>query len=76
MYLFYFHRLVFSDIHGRKDEPEPEYHMDLPNYLEYKDLHEGLRGDFPSMSIRGMTDYLETCEKSFDSKCEDLYKER
>ncbi|XP_074653740.1 uncharacterized protein LOC141907863 [Tubulanus polymorphus] len=47
--------------------------MDLPDYSQYKDIHSQMLDDFPEVTMDRLNDYLTTCSKTFDKKCEELY---
>eukprot|EP00914_Ancora_sagittata_P028955 GHVO01057168.1.p1 GENE.GHVO01057168.1~~GHVO01057168.1.p1 ORF type:complete len:491 (-),score=62.76 GHVO01057168.1:1035-2507(-) len=68
-------RLLFSDAAGPQPEPEPEFHMDVPEMTSYKDLHSGMQDSFPQVSKGRVEDFFGSCSKPWDAKFEDLYKE-
>ena len=74
---FFFFRLLYHDMNSATSSvPEKEFHMSLPNYSLYSDLHAGVHHTFPPVSSNRLVEFLASCEKKFDSKIEDLYKER
>lgn len=68
--------MLFYDANGQKEEPAIEYHMDQPDVIHYKDIHVGIQESFPVITKERILDYLSCCDKTYDPKCEELYKER
>ena len=48
---FFFFRLLYHDMNSATSSvPEKEFHMSLPNYSLYSDLHAGVHHTFPPVS--------------------------
>ncbi|KAK4309448.1 hypothetical protein Pmani_018945 [Petrolisthes manimaculis] len=67
-------RLMFDDVHNIRDEPEVEFHMVVPEYSTYKDLHADQT--IPAVTMERLQDFLSACYTNFNPKVADLYKGR
>lgn len=50
--------------------------MILPSSDCYKDIHSGMRENFPGVTFQRLEDYLKQVDKKFDEKVKQLFEER
>lgn len=65
---------MFDDVHNIRDEPEVEFHMVVPEYSTYKDLHADHA--LPAVTMERLYDFLSACNSYLNPKVADLYKGR
>lgn len=65
---------MFDDQHNVRDEPEVEFHMVVPEYSTYKDLHADQT--IPAVTIDRLHDFLSASNTNLNPKVADLYKGR
>ncbi|KAK4294995.1 hypothetical protein Pmani_032392 [Petrolisthes manimaculis] len=65
---------MFDDVHNIRDEPEVEFHIVVPEYSTYKDLHADQT--IPAVTMERLQDFLSACYTNFNPKVADLYKGR
>ncbi|KAK4301494.1 hypothetical protein Pmani_026272 [Petrolisthes manimaculis] len=63
---------MFDDVHNIRDEPEVEFHMVVPEYSTYKDLHADQT--IPAVTTERLQYFLSACYTNFNPKVADLYK--
>lgn len=51
-----------------------EYWMTLPQPKEYSDIHGGTK--MQKITMKRITDYLQSNEKDFEDKCKLMYEQR
>ena len=69
-------RLAFYDRNVTNEPVEPEFHMTLPDYNSYKDVHSGVLHEVPAFTLDRLHEYLHLYGKSFDDKCQEMYESR
>lgn len=68
--------MQFSDAAGPRAEPEPEFHMVLPDASIYKDLHGEMQALVPPVNEARIRTFYDTCGKTWEEKYVSMYNER